>query len=644
MGDMGAETDRTSTHLLSYRPMGIQPTLKDPSVEDGQRGRARIDTLLRELASGDRPSADLHHRLGAAYAEMGRQDEAIRQYRRALVVDPDSPTVLGELGAALLQQCKVDSVAPAIVPELLAGGTAVESKEEAGVLLAEIVRLLEAIKCLRRAILLSGGTSRLHTDLGHALWLQGKRDEAAGQFRLASALSPDDERPLRSLANLLLVGGFVDEALVQIRSFLRVKPGAAGVHSAYLLGLHYRDSLTPEKLFHEHLRFDRQHLESLAAGPSAVRPRPDPDRRLRVGYVSPDLRRHSVAYFFEPLLAAHDRNDFEVVCYASVPRPDAVTRRLQEVADGWRDVHELSDADLADLIRRDEIDILVDLAGHTLGNRLLAFARKPAPIQVTYLGYPDTTGLATMDYRLTDGWADPGGLTDHLHSERLVRLSSGFLCYRPPDEAPAVGVLPAFEQGRLTFGSFNNLCKVGPEVVKCWADVLKAVPASRLIIKASALGHADARRHLQSLFELNGVATDRVTLLGETPGVRDHLNLYNQVDVALDTFPYHGTTTTCEALWMGVPVVTRAGRTHASRVGVSLLTRAGVPELIAASRDAYVELAVRMAADWERLGTLRAGMRDRLRRSALMDAEQLTRSVERAYRSMWQGWCRRAGP
>ncbi len=585
-----------------------------------------------------RVSVDRCRELGAEYARQGRTDECLRHYRRAAELAPDSWEIAAELGSALLRQCKVERVTALAVATAGVNGAARPEKADAEAAIKELRLLLAACKWLRRAIALGGATGQVHADLGNALLLLGKLEEAGEQFRLASTLDPDDEGALRSLANVLLVGGFVDEALGHIRAILRARPGASRVHSAYLLGLHYRDALRPEHLFEEHRRFQTQHAEGLMASPPLDRARPGPNRRLRIGYVSPDLRRHSVAYFFEPVIQAHRRDEFEVVCYASLPRPDFVTERLQRLADEWRDVHAMTDGELAELVRRDQIDILVDLAGHTLGNRLLAFARKPAPVQVTYLGYPDTTGLVAMDYRLTDGWADPEGWTEHLHSEQLIRLSSGFSCYRPPEQAPPVGSSPARERGGITFGSFNNLCKVTPEIVARWAGILAAVPGSRLVMKASALGNSEVRRHIQGWFRACDIEPNRLVLMGEMPSVADHLALYGEIDVALDTFPYHGTTTTCEALWMGVPVISQAGRTHTSRVGVSLLTRAGLPELIAPSGEAYVELAVRLANDRERLSELRRTMRSRLRHSPLMDAAAVTSAIEGAYRRMWQTW------
>jgi len=295
---------------------------------------------------------------------------------------------------------------------------------------------------------------------------------------------------------------------------------------------------------------------------------------------------------------------------------------------------------VAERIREDEVDILVDLTGHTGENRLLVFARKPAPVQVTYLGYPNTTGLPTIDYRLTDAWADPPGQTECFHTEELVRLPDGFLCYQPLQESPDVTVLPAKAAGRISFASFNNASKVGAEVIALWSKILHAVPGARLIMKAAQLSDLGVRGHFESLFEQQRISPAQIELRGSVLASTEHLAMYQEVDIALDPFPYNGTTTSCEALWMGVPVITLAGRTHAARVGVSLLSSVGLPELIADTPAAYLELAVRLAKDLDRLETLREGLRHKMQQSPLTDATGFTRSLESVYRMIWKKWCK----
>jgi predicted O-linked N-acetylglucosamine transferase (SPINDLY family) len=363
-----------------------------------------------------------------------------------------------------------------------------------------------------------------------------------------------------------------------------------------------------------------------------------PDRRLRIGYVSPDFRAHSVASFLEPVLARHDTDNFDVVCYAQVAHPDRTTERLRQLAGHWRDTCAQSDEQVANMIRQDRIDILVDLAGHTRNNRLTVFTHRPAPIQLTYLGYPNTTGLPQIDYRLTDALADPPE-ADALHTERLVRLPRGFLCYSAPQDAPAVSPLPATAVGHITFGSLNNLAKVNEQVVELWARVLHAVPGAQLLLKGKALCDQATAGRFVEMFARHRIPADRLRLASWAATRAQHLTTYAQVDIALDPFPYNGTTTTCEALWMGVPVVALAGDRHAARVGVSILTHVGLREFIATTPDDYVRTAAGLAADRARLVALRASLRRRMADSPLCDGAAFTRDIEATYRAMWETWC-----
>jgi predicted O-linked N-acetylglucosamine transferase (SPINDLY family) len=434
-------------------------------------------------------------------------------------------------------------------------------------------------------------------------------------------------------AALLLVGR-ADEAERSFGLAIEEQPGFAEAHSNMLLAMHYRKGDDARVMYEAHLEWARQHARDLPRPAAHAGRALEPARRLNVGYLSPDFRHHAVAWFIESVLAAHDRSRFRTFFYSTVTNPDAVTRRFMKLCDEWRDIHASSDDEAARLIRQDRIDILIDLAGHTGGGRPLLFARKPAPIQVNWLGHPNTTGLAQMDYRITDTYADPEGEADRHHTEKLVRLATGFFCYAPPPDAPDTGEPPVLASGQVTFGCFNNLAKVTPQMIELWARILRELPQARLVMVTHALGEESARRAIHGNFAGEGIAADRVKLFGpESHG--GLLGRYREVDVTLDTFPYHGHTTTCEALWMGVPVVTLAGRTHLSRVGVSILRRIGLSELIAATPEEYVRKAVTLARDPERLRELRAGMRQRMRGSPLLDAAAFARALESAYRAMW---------
>lgn len=338
------------------------------------------------------------------------------------------------------------------------------------------------------------------------------------------------------------------------------------------------------------------------------------------------------------MLSAHDKSQVNVLCYSGVTKADRVTERMQAHADEWRNIAGLSDEHIAGIVREDAVDILVDLSGHTAGNRLLVFARKPAPVQATWIGYSDTTGLDAMDYLIADRFIAPPE-TAPFFAEQLAWLPSCYLCYRPPDYAPPVSRCPARSRGHITFGCFNNLAKVNAEVIATWAQILHAVPDARLVLKSRALSDRHTQDMYRQLFLKQGIMPERVDLLGLEPPHADVLALYHEIDIALDTFPYSGCTTTCEALWMGVPVVTLEGSTFISRMGVSLLSNVGVQELIAESPRRYVELAVQLSQDLDRVESLRGGLRARLAASPLCDEATFTRTLEQCYRRMWRTWC-----
>jgi predicted O-linked N-acetylglucosamine transferase (SPINDLY family) len=402
--------------------------------------------------------------------------------------------------------------------------------------------------------------------------------------------------------------------------------------------LNYVTRMMPAEVLAAHKAWAQRHLGRISGG-FKFENASDPDRKLKIGYVSPDFRGHAVSYFVEPVLMGHDRSKFEVYCYSAVHKPDAVTDRLKSRADHWRDITRLPGARAAEMIHADQIDILVDLAGHTSENRLDVFAHRPAPVQVNWQGYPNTTGLSAIAYRLTDEQADPAGTTEAFHSEQLVRLPRTAWCYRPPETCPDVSDLPAKQTGRFTFGSFNRLAKVSAFTIEMWSRAVKAVPGSRLLFKTAGLDEPATAKYVREQFARHGLEGDQLDLIGNDPSTQAHLERYSQMDLALDCYPYHGTTTSCEAMWMGVPGIVLVGTTHVSRVGLSLLTSIGLPELAARSADEFVEIAARVASDLDRLAELRRTMRQRMQDSPLMDQSGFCQDIEDAYRQMWRTWC-----
>lgn len=507
-----------------------------------------------------------------------------------------------------------------------------------GSALAEQGKLVEAADSYRQMIAIQPDAVIAYQSLGNTLRKLNAHADAVEVFRRALALQPHHASIYYDLGNTFKACGEMPEAIDCFRQALRWQPDHLLAHSNLIACMLYDENSDPQSLFEEQLRWGRS-VEGNAPQVQPAANEPDPERKLRVGYCSPDFRNHSVAFFFEPLLEHHDRKTIEPICYSELDRPDTTTQRLQSLAGQWRDTCGMSNEDLYAMIRADRIDILVDLAGLTQGNRLEVFARRPVPVQINYLGYAASTGLVSMDYRLTDEWADPVGIADRCHTEKLVRLPHGFLCYSPAVDAPAVSSLPARRAGHITFGSFNNLAKVTPEVVSLWATVLKAVPDSRLICKAQRLEDTSIRERYANLFAVQGIAPERVELVGQLESIVEHLDLYGRVDIGLDTFPYNGTTTTCEALWMGVPVVVLEGDRHLARVGLSILHQLGLDQCIARDKEDFVSIATGLASGLNDLASMRAGLRSRMSESPLCDAAAFTRDIETVYRQLWKDWC-----
>jgi len=555
-----------------------------------------------------RKPADFHiwFLLGTINGLTNQTHKAELAFREAISLAPQYPQIYCNLGSALGLQKKYDEAKSSFLEALRLNPLYPQAYYNLGKLHQDLYELDEASKCYRKAIEVRPNYTDAYYNLGTLYYEQGLVDKAVDKYRNALAIEPAHRKSFNNL----------------------------------VFCLNYQFSCDRSDLFREHLRFGElfggQGKDVVFGNVREV------GRRLKVGYVSGDFRDHSVAHFVEALLREHKREEVEVTCYMSGGKEDAMTQHLRSLCDHWVSIAGLNDDQAAERIRSDGMDVLVDLSGHTLDNRLGIFARRAAPVQVTYLGYPNTTGLKEMDYRLTDGWADPEELEpERYYTEKLVRLKGGFLSYTPPAGGPEVGSLPALEEGYVTFGSFNNLAKVNEEVVRVWSAILKEVSGSRLLLKNQTLSDAGVRERYRGLFEAQGVDRDRVELLGYVEEKGQHLEIYNRVDIGLDPFPYNGTTTTCEALWMGVPVVVLAGDRHAGRVGVSLLSQAGLKEWITTSEEDYIQRAVELAGDLESLARLRSGLRERMRTSSLCDGKLLASQVEQAYRDMWKKWCDR---
>ena len=579
------------------------------------------------------------HRLGGLALQTGRPERAIALIGQAMALDDREPVYPNTLGNAWFARGRLDEAAAAYRQALALKPDYAGARYNLGNVLQAQGRPAAAVAAFEQVLAVWPDHAGTLNNLGAALLDLGQFDQAVARVRQALARQPDLVEALTTLGKGLQELGRLDEAVAQYRRVLRRHPDAAEAHSNLLMTLNYLADCPAAQLTAEHRRFGARMSRTCERPPHANSR--EPERRLKVGYVSGDFRDHVVGRFVEPLFEAHDRSRIAVHGYSDTRRPDAVTRRLRDQAAAWRDTAGLDSQALAGQIRADGIDILVDLAGHSAFNRLPVFARKPAPVQVTWLGYPATTGLAEIDYRLVDAVTDPVGIADPLACETLVRLEPGFLCYRAP-AAPELGPPPVLANGFVTFGSFNNLNKTNGAVIALWAALLHRVPAARLWLKSRQLSCDSVRRALADAFAGHGIGGERLSLSGWTAATADHLDTYRHLDLALDPFPYNGTTTTCEALWMGVPVVTLAGDRHAARVGASLLGQLGLGELVAGDRAGYLDIAATLAGDPGRLARLRADLRDRMRAAPLCDAAGFAGRIEAASREMWRRWCRAA--
>lgn len=594
--------------------------------------------LYQQVCKTDPADADAWFMLGTVHGLLGEPNEAMSCCRRATTLDPNHSQAYYNLATAHKDLGQSEAAIAAYRQALRCKPDYVEAWDGLGFALMSTGHIDDAIAAYRELLRRRPKDAKAYANLGSCLQAQGRLEEAANACREALKVDPANAGIHDKLGCVLCEQGLYGEAMNSHRKALAIAPNDVIAHSNLLLTMHYLPGSNPDELFAEHRSWGQSQANVAPVSITHHANIRDPERRLRVGYVSSDFRAHSVAFFLEPLLTNHNRAVVETVCYSGVANPDATTERLRKTAGQWRDIGRLNDEQAVNMIRTDGIDILVDLAGHTGGSRLRVFARKPAPIQITYLGYPDTTGLDVMDYRFTDALADPEG-ADRYYTEKLIRLPRGFLCYRPLEDSPAVSPLPARTKGFVTFGSFNNLSKINSRVIDLWVRLLREVPDARLFIKNPSLTDTFTREHYYGLFEQRGIGRDRVELRGRTATQAEHLALYSHIDIGLDTFPYNGTTTTCEALWMGVPVITLSGLTHAGRVGRSLLTSAGLREFVAHDAADYVARAAALAGDIPSLSALRAGLRDGVRASSLCDAATFARNFETALREMWRRWC-----
>jgi protein O-GlcNAc transferase len=558
---------------------------------------------LRQLVAAAPQHAPAHKALGAALLELGRPDQAIVHLEQGLRLAPQDAAAASDLATGHWR----------------------------------LGRREEAVTWLRRVTELAPRLAQAHANLGQALLETWHLGEAAAACRRALALDPECSGAGLTEAALHVMRGEAAAAMAAYQRWGPLAGNRAGAIANHLFASLYDDRRSPAALLDLHRRLTGPWTASMPADPTYEN-KPDPDRVLRVGYVSPDLHGvHPVAQFIEPVLARHDAAKVEVFAYANVALSDATTDRLRKLVPAWRDIDRLDDADFARAVRADRIDILVDLAGHTARSRLRAFGQRMAPVQVCFLGYPHSTGFAAVDYLVADPTLCPPE-DNTLCSEAVLRLEHCIFCFKPGADWPAIDEGAAARRDAVVFGSFNNLPKLSPSTVRLWSAVLRAVPTARLQLHAASFADLDTQAQVMRRFAAEGIEQGRLRLIGPMP-FKELLASYNQLDIALDPIPYNGGTTTCQALWMGVPVVTLRGGNFCGRMGESILKTVGMGELIARTPDEFVAIARGLAANRVRRLTLRRTLRARLGASPLCDDIRYTRQLEALYRDAWRRWC-----
>lgn len=602
---IGEEADLARASSLCLKAIALDPAYPEALVNLGcileQGGDlAQAEACYNKAVILEPTFSLAYYNLGTVLERQGRQKEAQACYQRAIAIQPDMAHAHAKLGDTFM----------------LVGHQS------------------EAERCYEKALSYAPELFEVNIRLGELKTRENRPDEAMAHFKSALEKAPRNVVALRWLGQACLNMGKHEEAIDLMRQAEALEIGTPDIQSCMLFTLACSSDISTTNLVAEHVSFDRY----CRARVSPVRHHnnsPDPERRLRIGYVSGDFINHVVAAFIEPLLENHSAEQVEVFCYHNNPKSDSVTERIKGKSDNWRDIARLDDNAAAALIQDDQIDILVDLAGHSFLNRLLLFAHRPAPVQATWLGYLGTTGLSAMDYRICDTYTDPPGLTENQHSEQLARLPNSQWCYRPPIALPEISDPPVILRGYATLGSFNSVRKLNSKTIKLWAEVLRSVPLARLLL--ASVSDAGTATHLTHQFESCGVTADRLIFQGRQ-AAKDYFASYCEVDIALDPFPYNGGASSLDALLMGVPVITLAGERSISRGGVSILCNLGLNEFIATTPEDYVRIVQELTGAPARIAQLRTSLRERMKRSPLMAMKPFAQDVEQLYRQMWYRW------
>jgi len=604
-----------------------------------QNAHSDAEKSFAQAARLNPGSLDAHTYLGIACMQQGKDEQAITAFRAALDVQPRQVRALANMVTLLHKLERQGEALPYQERWLSEEPLSCSAHYSAAVLHQTLHQLPAARKHYEQVLALgASGVSVYSTHLNLGVVCHGLSDfEAAiAHSHYALASKRDCAVSYYNIGNAQKELGKHDEAVASFDQALKFDPDLFDAHSNILFCMNFSEHYDAQKIFARHAAWAERQAAHYAASRPHSNDR-DPLRTLRIGFVSADFREHPVGFFLEGVLQYHSAANCEVYCYSNSNQEDAVTERMRAHVEHWRKISALDDDAVAEIIRADGIDILVDLSGHTAGNRLQVFARKPAPVQVTWLGFLASTGMTAMDYLIADPWSVP--VTEETHfTEKIWRLPETMLCLTPPDVDLPIAPLPALANGYITFGCFNNLAKMNNEVVALWARVLESVPGSRIFLKAKQLKETSVRQSVTERFAVHGIAADRLILEGPEPRLK-YLAAYQRVDIALDPFPYTGFTTSTEGLWMGVPLLTLAGERFLSRQGIGLLLNTGLPEWIAADAEDYVAKAASHACNPQRLANLRNSLRRQVLASPIFDAPRFTNHFEAALRGMWMKWC-----
>ena len=574
---------------------------------------------------------------GNIFQKKGDMLSAVDAYEKALKIDPNYVEGYSNLGNALRECGQIKKAEIILLKALELSPNYANAHNNLALVYSDMDNYEKAMESFNSAIQINPMLIDPYSNIAGLYIKKGKLDKAIYFSKRAISLASNYAQPYNNLGVAFSRQCNIDESINNFKKAIKIKPDYYIAYSNYLFTLNYDHRLTSEQIFNEHSKYGNL-FNNLQNNPYYLNNK-DYDRPLNIGYVSPDFYQHSVAFFVEAILKNHNKDQFKVFCYADNTNIDSLSTKLRKMSYKWIVTCGINDDQLYNKIRSDKIDILVDLTGHTANNRLLVFARKAAPIQITYLGYPNTTGLKAIQYRITDEYADPPGYKENEYSEKLIRIPNNFLCYSPPDNANEAEFPPVIKNKYITFGSFNIPSKINNNVIALWSEILKKVTNSKIMLKSKYFGCQITKDLFINRFKQNGIEEDRLIIMGYLPSFNDHRKMYDNVDISLDTFPYNGTTTTCEALWMGVPVITLNGDRHASRVGVSILNSIGLMDCIADNEDEYINKAIYLANDIELLSNIRKNLRNLMKKSPLTDGKVFTKKLESLYRNVWKNHC-----